>query len=166
MISPLQVRSLVVKPALLHIGRWTQAAENLVMGTAAQESNLIYVRQMENGPARGLWQMEPDTHDDIWDNYLAFRSELASAVKELASKGFPQGFLIPADDMVGNMAYAAAMCRVHYMRVSEALPDENDRHGMARYWKKYYNTEQGKGTEAEFLGNYTRVTLQVKDNKN
>ena len=46
------------------------------------------------------------------------------------------------------------MCRVHYYRVSEALPEENDIEGMARYWKKYYNTPLGAGTEEEFIHNY------------
>jgi hypothetical protein len=33
----------------------------------------------------------------------------------------------------------------------------NDIAGMARYWKRYYNTVHGKGTEAEFIKNYEEL---------
>ena len=59
------------------------------------------------------------------------------------------------DQLKGNLYYAVAMCRIHYYRVSEALP--NDLEGMARYWKKYYNTELGKGTVEEFIHNYEQA---------
>ena len=50
----------------------SQEAENLLMGTAAQESALgEYIRQLGNGPALGIFQMEPETFDDIVRNYLA-----------------------------------------------------------------------------------------------
>jgi hypothetical protein len=49
-----------------------QAAEELLLGTALQESGLIYRRQLNNGPALGLFQMEPATHDDIWADFLTY----------------------------------------------------------------------------------------------
>lgn len=53
----------VVRPVLRVMSAWSQPAEDLVMGTAAQESRLTYLRQLGGGPALGLWQMEPATHD-------------------------------------------------------------------------------------------------------
>lgn len=157
MISAQHLRLLVVRPALRHIDAWSSAAENLVMGTAAQESNLIYLKQLGGGPALGLWQMEPDTHLDIWDNYLAYRPELASSVRDLAGRYWPGAFEDPATEMVTNLAYAAAMCRIHYKRVPEALPDADNMRGLAKYWKQHYNTVGGSGSVGEFLGNYNRV---------
>jgi len=48
------------------------------------------------------------------------------------------------------------MCRVHYLRRAEPLPKADDVHGMAAYWKRYYNTVHGKGTQQEFVENYER----------
>lgn len=38
------------------------------------------------------------------------------------------------------------MCRLLYRRIKEPLPHERDVLGMARYWKRYYNTSLGKGS--------------------
>ena len=57
---------------------WSTAAEELVLGTAIVESSLIYISQHGAGPALGLWQVEPATHDDLYANYLSYRQELGS----------------------------------------------------------------------------------------
>jgi len=44
------------------------------------------------------------------------------------------------------------MCRVKYFQVKEALP--TDLAGWAGYWKTYYNTRLGKGTEEGFIRDY------------
>lgn len=136
------------------IDLYSLAASNLVMGTAAQESHLEYVKQLGDGPALGLFQMEPATHDDIWRNFLDFRQDLSESI----CNSIDCPFKPPAERMVWDMRYAAIMCRVHYVRVPEVLPDALNVNDMARYWKKYYNTEAGAGTEAEFVENYKRVT--------
>jgi len=45
--------------------------------------------------------------------------------------------------------FACLMARVHYLRVSEAVPD--DLRGQAGYWKRYYNTRLGKGTVEGYM---------------
>ncbi len=148
MIDISQFTKYIIKPALTVIGHDSPAAVELVLGTALQESRLQYVKQLGNGPALGMFQMEPATHDDIWENYLAYKPELADAVKSLAA---PNGGGHPsANELIGNMWYAAAMCRVHYLRVSDPLPSAGDTPGMAAYWKEHYNTHLGAGTEEEF----------------
>jgi hypothetical protein len=147
-----QLRSDVIRPAIRAIELWSESAENLLMGTAAQESQMgTYVRQLGGGPALGIFQMEPATHDDIWKNYLRYQPYL----RELLMMHFVPATTEPkASDLISNLGYAAAMCRVHYRRVLEKLPAADDVAGMARYWKKYFNTPKGKGTEEEFLKNY------------
>ena len=136
-----QLRLEIIRPALTYIGLQGQAAENLVLGTAITESRLKYVKQLGSGPARSLWQIEPRTHDDIWAHYLAHRLELRTMVAAL------RGDLADGiDPLIGNLFYGAAMCRVFYRRVPAPLPLAEDAHGMAAYWKKYYNTHLGKGT--------------------
>lgn len=129
------------------------AAADLLLGTAIQESGLIHTRQMGGGPARGYWQMEPATHDDIWTNYLAYRPELATRLTSLMPSGTrPDPALLETIP-----TYAAAMARLKYRRAPEALPARGDLEGAARLWKAVYNTAGGAGTEQEFIENWTRI---------
>jgi hypothetical protein len=152
MINPVQFRELIVRPTLQSMDAWSEAAENLLMGTAMQESHLTYLKQLGGGPALGVYQMEPATCGDIWDNYLHHRSELRSIVSK-----FQATWKGDDSELVWNLTYATAMCRVHYLRVSEALPDALDILGLASYWKSYYNTPLGAGTVNEFIENYQRM---------
>lgn len=153
MLNVTQFRELVIRPALKCIGLHSDAAENLVLGTALQESALVWLRQLGGGPAIGLYQMEPATHRDIWVNWLEHRPELSGRVQLLIA---PRPDLL--DQLVTNPAYATAMCRIHYLRVPAPLPDANDVPALAGYWKRYYNTLAGAGSEIDFISNYTRYT--------
>ena len=54
MIDADHLRREIVAPALRHIGMWSEAAENLLLGTAAVESRMgTYLRQI-GGPALGM----------------------------------------------------------------------------------------------------------------
>jgi hypothetical protein len=88
--------------------------------------------------------MEPATHDDIWTNFLAYQPKFA---ERLVGTGVKKS----AEAMIGDLWYAAGMCRLHYYRVKEALPAAGDIAAQAAYWKKYYNTPLGKGTVDEYL---------------
>lgn len=152
MISIPQFRELILQPALTVIGIHSPAAEELVLGTALQESRLQYIKQLGNGPALGFFQMEPATHEDIWKNYLAYHDDMAEKAKSLAA---PTTAAHPSpNEMIGNLWYAAAMCRIHYRRVPDALPAAGDVPGMAAYWKEFYNTYLGAGTEEEYEENW------------
>lgn len=146
-LDPAQLREFVIRPALQHMRAWTQAAENIVLGTAVHESRLRFLHQLRGGPAVGPWQMEPFTHDDIWVNYLARHDETRIAVLGLTSSISRP----PATDMHGNLYYAAAMARVFYLRLPDALPAAGDTVGMARLWKARYNTPSGAGTVEQAL---------------
>ena len=151
-----QFTQLVVKPTLQYIGAYSFAAERLVLGTAVHESvGLKYIKQLGNGPALGLFQMEPATHDDIWANYLRFNEPLKNAVRDLAGMRYRLR-PIDASELIGNNNYACAMCRCHYKRIDEPLPDADDIPGMASYWKRHYNTVKGAGTEQDFIENYLK----------
>lgn len=139
-LDPDQFRVEIVKPAISLISGWSLAAENLVLGTAFVESRLRYVRQIK-GPALGLFQMEPATYHDIWENYVSGRTSLATRLQALA--GGPPGYKPAATNMVGNLPFACAMCRVFYLRLPSALPGAGDALAMANYHKKYYNTYLG-----------------------
>lgn len=154
-LNATHLRQLVVRPALHAVGLWSRAAENLVMGTAAQESSLEHLHQLK-GPAVGLFQIEPATYNDIWRRWLPGRPERA---KLLALVGLPADYDGVPDVklMHGNLFFAAAMCRIFYRRIRAPLPADTDVEGLAAYWKRYYNTHLGKGTTAQFMRNYAAV---------
>jgi hypothetical protein len=154
-VSPKHLLSYVIEPVLKDLGLYSPEAAQLLLATAAQESSLgEYLVQLGEGPALGIFQMEPNTHDDIYDNYLFYRPELRDSVEAFLFGGQPPEF-----NLVSNLAYMTAMARIHYLRVPEALPALGDIAGMARYWKKFYNTSEGKGTEEEFKHNFHRFGL-------
>jgi hypothetical protein len=132
------------------MGLWSQAAENLVLGTALVESKAEYIHQVR-GPALGLWQMEPATHDDIHANFLVFRKDLRDKLAELATSA---EITAGANEMVGNLYYACAMCRLLYRRVREDLPPEKDAEGMASFYKRWYNTPAGKSSVEKALPHF------------
>ena len=140
----------VVIPTLKELDMYSEEACLLIVGTAIQESRLHYLKQIPSGIAKGICQMEEATHDDIWDNFLKYKPEIKEKLMGLTNQSMDL-----VDQLKGNLYYAVAMCRIHYYRVSEPLP--NDLAGMARYWKKYYNTELGKGTVEEFIHNYEQA---------
>lgn len=142
-----QLRTEIIRPALVAVGLYSKPAEDLVFGTACVESNCgEYLRQI-NGPALGVFQMEPATHDDIYKNFLKYKQDLKARVMKLSAPG-----LSAAENLKSNLMYAAAMCRIHYLRVSQPIPE--DLQGQAEYWKKYYNTAKGKGSVEKYLDAY------------
>ena len=149
-----QLRDNIVKPVLIQTGTYSPAAVNLILGTAAQESQMgRYVRQV-GGPALSIYQIEPKTHESLWHDYLRHKPELARRVRRFMVGAEPSN-----NQLVWNLGYATIMCRVFYLRVPEPLPASDDIDGMARYWKTHYNTSLGKGTVEGFIRNYVRYVL-------
>lgn len=135
-----QFKALLVRPVLAQLGLGSPAAVHLLTGTALVESGLVWLRQNGGGPALGLWQMEPATHDDCWRNFLSFRPALAAVVQGLGGAGAGVGH---AGLLVGNLAYACAMARVVYARAPQPLPAPTDSAGLSAYHKQFYNTPLG-----------------------
>jgi len=146
-INTRNLRDLIIN-VLTDVGLYSEDTEELLMLTAAVESNLgHYLNQNGGGPARGIFQMEPTTEQDIFDNYLVYNPSLLKKVREY------QG-LFPEKEMVYNLAYQIIMARIHYLRVPERLPSTDDIEGVADYWKRYYNTYKGKGTVEKAVKKY------------
>lgn len=158
MINVGQFRSLVIE-TLKGINMHSNAAVNLLVGTAAVESNLKYLKQFGDGPAVSFLQVEGATIHDNIQNYLQYRSSRMSKVVETC-KTPEESILLKynsndfADLAYKNISFAIAMARIKYWRVPKKLPVENDIEGMAKYWKDYYNTSLGKGTPEKFIKAY------------
>lgn len=138
-----QIKTFIVRPALLGIGMYSLPAENLVTGTGLVESGFEALRQVD-GPAESWFQIEPATEKDIQSRLSPF---LKCALKNLGSCG----------QLVGYPMYAAAICRMKYKDAPEPLPAKDDYEGMANYWKAHYNTDKGKGTVTPEIVNLFKI---------
>jgi hypothetical protein len=121
----------------------SDAAVNLLTGTALVESGLEYLVQLPNGPALGLWQMEPATHYDCWVNFL--NHEKNNELVKIAESVTDHVTLIWNDNgtLIWNLRYACFMARVKYIRAPDALPAADDALALAAYHKVWYNTALG-----------------------
>ena len=140
-----EIKHQIIAPALKEIGLYSDTALNLVTGTGLVESGYRTTIQIGGGPALGWFQMEPTTHDDCWKNYLVYRTDLAQKILSLLPENLSPASskLHPQASCLICPAYAAAMCRVKYLRVPAPLPP-NDAQSLSLYHKRYYNTMQGK----------------------
>lgn len=136
----------MIRPALLDLRLHSPAAERLLLGTALTESGLSALAQDGVGPALGVYQIEPATHQDVWRNYLAFRPALAWRVGRFAGKA-PRR----QAQLITNLSYATVVARLIYRRRPEPLPGPGDLGGLAAYWKAHFNTTAGRGGVEDFM---------------
>lgn len=172
MIDTDHFREHVIRPTLRRLEPhipYSEAAEELLLGTAVQESRLKYLRQIGGGPARGVYQIEPATHKDIYENYLRYEAKRGLRAKVRSMAGIPKGDIPwwrqPSTDqmhrqLAGNMIYATVIARIKYYRDSEPLPEAGDIEAMGEYYKRVFNTAGGDGTAAEWVQNYTTHVLK------
>ena len=99
-----------------------------------------------NNPAIGFWQVEPFTMFDTIDNYINYRPELKTKIYGL-------GYDEKDAEMrlMSNMSLQVAFCRLKYRRDKYALPGMDDIEAQAKYWKRVYNSEKGRGTVEHFI---------------
>ena len=149
----------VVRKPLMQVGLYTVADEQLIVRTAAVESRLGEFLIQKGGPALGPFQMEPETHQDIYQNFLNYKPDLRSVI--LSACGYYDN--PPADAMITNLKYAAIMCRIHYLRrqLSKTNPRPTPRAGdvtaQGEYWKQYYNSALGAGSVEKFISASNKI---------
>lgn len=158
MLDPTQFRNEVVRPALKSLGPrfYSEAAEGLVLGTQITESNIgsvTHLRQSGNGPALGVFQIEPPTFWDIYNRYLGARPEIMKNLQPLMTGEEP------LRQLVTNLSFAAAICRLRYWMDPAPLPTYEDADGMGATWKRVYNTHLGAGDPAHFAAIYRQYVL-------
>jgi len=112
-----------------------------MIGTALVESGLRDLEQI-GGPARGFWQIESETFDDIYGRYLNQHRDLLGAVNAYLS------FTRSPWEEICSPLFSCAIARIKYWMDPQPLPD--DLEGIARYWKRVYNGP-GKGKPERFI---------------
>ncbi len=144
----------IIRPSLKCIGIYSKNAEMLLLGTAVHESCCgHYIKQIQ-GPALGVYQIEPNTHQDVWTNFINYRTTLRTKIIEL----YPNlSTSINDDILVYDLRYATIIARLIYIRAKGALPNHDDLNGQAQYWKQHYNTKKGKGTVSAYISSFNRL---------
>jgi len=125
-----QFKTEIIVPTLEafeEFGLYSEAAINLMLGTALTESKLSALLQYGGGPALGLFQIEPPTLEDIYKRYLQRENK-----KELLKK--VHLFMTARDiheQVISNMSFAVIMARVLYLMVRSPLPAYDDVEALA-----------------------------------
>lgn len=106
-LSPGELREMVIRPTLIALDKYSQAAENLLLAIAMVKQENISRFAATNSKAYGIFQIDVPTHQRVWDKYLAFHPDLASKVRGLASQ---REFLNnPHLELATNLSYATAI---------------------------------------------------------
>lgn len=128
----------------------------MMLLTIAAESSFSHREQIGGGPARGLMQMEPATALDTF-RWMHGRRFIWNCLTDiwLALQDLP--LFTPTEDEVSwhlmtNDAFMLALGRIHYWMFPEPFPASLD--DQAKYWKKYWNTPGGQGTEEHAVANW------------
>ncbi len=144
-----ELRTFVIRPTLRHLGHLSDAAEELLMGTAAQESAMG--TRLRGDQGFGIFRIRPQTHRRVWDRFLIHHPSMASLIRGLASQ---HEFLTdPHGELAINLRYATAIAWLIYYRHNQPLPDATDIKGLASYWRKHYQRSPGSGSQ-EFVLHY------------
>jgi hypothetical protein len=121
-------------------------AVDLLMETAAQETHCGQFRDpTPRGAGRGVFQMDLIAFNDI-------RNRARVADINMVIDNFGVDIRIVNHDALDHSPLLAAIfCRLFYKLLPSAIPSTMGE--RAHYWKRFYNTEVGKGTVSEYINN-------------
>lgn len=134
------------------------AVRQLLLSTANHESGgFECLEQQGSGPAQGVLQMEPKTHKDLWERYLAksAHGKLAHALRQLADvkAGIPDVAMLKS-----NNAYSAGMALVRYLDhgagTKYPVPALGDIEAQARYWGSHYQTKSSAAKIQKYVDDW------------
>lgn len=147
------LRHLVIRDTLHALNDWSLAAENLLLGTAAQESGL---GGWSKGSRIGIYRITPTMHRAIWDKYLILNPPLASEVRGMAGQ---HSFLkSPHNELATNLKYATAIAWMVYRRSNQKLPDAHNLPDLGKFWLRHFHPK-AKATVSDFVRSY-RLLIQ------
>jgi hypothetical protein len=133
-----------------------EGAISLLLGTAATESGLRRVRQTGDGPARGLFQIEPWTARDLHAWLLAHAPFRAILEARVGVTRFHVGLLDDGD------VYPILLARtLYFVRDPEPMPEPEDSVEQAGRYKRYYNTSTGAGSIEKYIRDYQALIAPV-----
>ncbi|HEY8938847.1 MAG TPA: hypothetical protein VIM59_01615 [Cellvibrio sp.] len=156
------LRTLIIKPCLEAIGDYSETAENLLAGTAAQESLAGQQSYCDQTEGLGIYQITAAKHVETWDKYLIQFPDLASRVRGFASQ---QQFLKhPHSELIGNLSYATVIAWMIYRANGVDTSKMAQVNNLAQLWATHFNNGTGCTRNIEdFIATY-RATILAADN--
>jgi len=137
-----QVIDVLIEMGQVRKGMFKPEAVELICMICAHESLGGVLRvQMGGGPARGVLQIEPDTHDSIWDNSDTI-AQTSSAL----------GITRDWSHVEDGDRYSIFLAR--HLIAMDPHPIPDDVLGMGAYAKRVWNTEAGKATAARYVSDW------------
>lgn len=147
--SSQDLRTLVIADTLHYLGEWSKCAENLLLGTAIQESGLGF--SLKSGRELGIYHISPSRHRSVWDNYLVQFPEKSSRIRGLAGQhSFVEN---PHKELLTNLRYATAIAWSIYQQAGCELPAANDIEALAVIWQRHFHGKP-RGRTQDFVRNY------------
>jgi hypothetical protein len=143
------LKQYVIIPALQLMGEKyaSDVAMQLLLATAAQESHMGEYLHQVNGPALGIYQMEPATFVDT----LNRAANILGGI-------YPTS---PSERLIYDLRYATVVARAKYYLDRSPLPQAGDVNGLWDIYKRVWNTNLGAATQQQFLGNYAKYVEGV-----
>ncbi len=117
-------------------------AAEMIIETAAAETGIGKIKDTTVGAGMGLTQFDKMPFEDIKARSMSQRDKIIDRLKIDIE-------LVEWTDLRYNPFLALLFTRLHYRLRPEPMP--KSRLERAAYWKKWYNTEAGKGTEGHYL---------------
>lgn len=155
-----QLLLFVIKPTLAYLQLGGPSPERILLATIAQETKgdnidqVLGSKDVVLGPAYGPYQIEGPSHDDLFNNFLRYRTDLLTKVQALRAPQ-PSAY----EQLAGNFFYATAVARCIYFRDKAPLPQADDAEGMWKCYKRVWNTELGAATREQFMAAYTKLVI-------
>lgn len=133
----------IITDTTKEMDRFKPECVELLCMIAAHESGLGKHRKQINGPALSLFQIEPITHDSIWDN--------CDSIKALAAK---LGITRNLKSLETDDRYAAFVARCYLLMDRNAVPKSVCE--MGQYAKSYWNSGVGKASPEAYVDAYIK----------
>ena len=133
----------VITATLAHLGVKPQeqaAWEKLLLLTAATESDMGRILRQIRGPARGIFQVEPNTEKYVLWWFKTFDPTVYEKIKNLRCPA-----KLDIAELEGNLPYAVAIAWGTYA-VRKVNPVGKSLQEMAEMYKRHYNTPKGKAS--------------------
>lgn len=167
MIKAAHLEYMVIRPTLTRMAEfdprlYNDSAVNLMLGTAAQETDLgFWLHQTSGGPGKGIYSTEPDTHRDITGRYLERKenAKLREIVQGFVSRDSKLG---DDNELVTNFRYATAIARIKYWMAPQPLPAPGDIMELGKYWDVHFNANARVGFPEDFVRSWQQFVVKTR----
>ena len=120
------------------------SAVNLLLGTMAVESDFGKYLWQIRGPALGAYQIEPATFRWLLERFSFVLDDQYGDISPVKL----------TNQLIYDLRLSTIIARLRYWVDPNPLPEADDIWGLARYWKRVYNTHKGAGTPEGFVSKY------------